>query len=108
MRLSFSSGIIILALAAPAFAQTAPVPGASNMLPDFYPQPKCEKPGTAPKSPGNGDNDAMMSYNVRVRNFNQKAMAFNLCLKAYVDAAQNDINAIQAIVHAAVAEANAH
>jgi hypothetical protein len=100
---------IALALILPAAAQMAPLsPGGSNMPPDFYPQPKCEKPGTPPKSPGNGDNDAMMSYNVRVRNFNQRAAAFNLCLKAYVDAAQNDINAIQAIVHAAVADANAH
>jgi hypothetical protein len=39
--------------------------------------------------------------------FNDKAAAFNACIKTYVDGAQNDINTVQAVVHAAVVAANA-
>lgn len=104
---SFFHTLIIVALAGPASAQTAAPTVGSNMPPDFYPRPKCEALGKAPAKPGN-DPDAMNLYNMKVRVFNQKAIAFNLCLKTYVDNAQNDINAIQAIVHAAVADANAN
>jgi hypothetical protein len=48
----------------------------------------------------------MRAYNYKVKVFNDKAAAFNACMKAYVDNAQNDINAVQAIVHAAVADTN--
>lgn len=95
--------VVVMAFAGPAGAQTI---AGSNMAPDFYPHPKCEPTGKAPAKPGN-DPDAMNLYNMKVRVFNQKAIAFNLCLKTYVDNSQNDINAIQAVVHAAVAEANA-
>jgi len=94
------------ALAGPASAQALST-GGSNMPPDFYPRPKCEPAGSMPVRPGN-DPDAMEVYNMKVRTFNKKAAALNLCMKAYVDNAQNDINAIQKTVHDAVAQANAH
>ena len=91
-------------LPATALAQAA----CSNMPPDFYPHPACVKPDekTVGKSPGIQDQQAMLAYNLKVKNFNQRAAAFNLCLKTYIDNAQNDITAIQAMVHAAVVDAN--
>jgi len=91
-----------LSLTMPAMAESA----AGNLPPDFYPQPKCEKPQSPGKSPGVGDQNAMLAYNAKVRNFNKQAEAFNACMKDYSDKAQNDINAILATVRAAVAAAN--
>ena len=94
--------LTVAALAGPAAAQAQ----GSNMPPDFYPHPPCVKPDKGHLvQPGN-DVDARRVYNVRVKAFNDKAVAFNACLKTYIDNAQNDINAIQAIVHGAVADAN--
>lgn len=95
--------MVVMALAGSAGAQTI---AGSNMPPDFYPHPTCEPTGKAPAKPGN-DPDAMNVYNMKVRALNQKVIAFNLCMKVYVDNAQNDINAIQMMVRSAVAEANA-
>lgn len=96
--------LTIAMLAGPAGAEA---PG-SNMPPDFYPRPPCVKPDKGHLvQPGN-DVDAMRVYNARVKEFNDRAVAFNACLKTYINKAQNDINIIQAIVHAAVADANAH
>ncbi len=108
MRLHFPVLIIAL-LAAPAAAQPlAPSlsTGGTNMAPDFYPKPKCEPAGKVPVQPGNNP-DAMNTYNMKVRVFNQKVTALNICMKDYVDNAQNDINTIQKTVRDAVAEANA-
>lgn len=80
-------------------------PGGSNMPPGFYPGPRCEKPAPLPKPP-DVSSDAMAAYNARVRSFNQRAGAFNACMKTYVDNAQADIQRIQDIVHAAVSDAN--
>jgi len=102
--------VACVALAGPASAQALSTPlssGGTNMAPDFYPRPKCEPAGKAPVQPGN-DPDAMNVYNLKVRAFNQRVMAMNLCMKAYVDNAQNDINTIQKVVRDAVTEANAH
>ena len=98
-----------------AWAQT-PLPvtiargaaGGSNMPPNFYPAPACEKPDKQRLggAPGVQDQAAMRAYNFKVKAFNDKAAAFNACIKLYVDSAQNDINTIQTIVHAAVADAN--
>jgi hypothetical protein len=97
-------GVAFALLAGPAAAQA---PG-SNMPPDFYPHPPCTKPEKGHLvQPGN-DVDAMRVYNARVKEFNDRAVKFNACLKTYIDNAQNDINTIQAIVHAAVADANTH
>jgi hypothetical protein len=93
---------LLLSLTMPAMAESA----AGNLPPDFYPQPTCEKPQSPGKSPGVGDQNAMLAYNAKVRNFNKQAEAFNACMKDYSDKAQNDINAILATVRAAVAAAN--
>lgn len=96
--------VLALLVSAPALAQPAP---GSNMPPDFYPHSPCVKPGEMPKgAPGVQDQDAMMAYNLKIKAFNQRAGAFNACIKTYVDNAQRDIEQIQAIVRAAVTEAN--
>jgi hypothetical protein len=100
---------MVLALVGPAVAQPLSPSlstGGTNMGPDFYPRPKCEPAGAMPVKPGN-DPDALNVYNFKVRSYNQRITAFNLCMRAYVDNAQNDINSIQALVHDAVAAANA-
>jgi hypothetical protein len=93
-------------LAGAASAQTLSS-GGSNVGPDFYPRPRCEAPGPAPVSPGNNP-DAVTIYNLKVRTYNQRVAAMNVCMKDYVDNAQNDINTIQKTVKDAVAAANAH
>jgi hypothetical protein len=99
-RLTFAA---LLLWAMPAAAQAV----AGNLPPDFYPKPACEKPQNDNGSaPGVQDQQAMSAYNLKVRNFNKRAQAFNACMKDYTDRAQRDIDAIQAIVHAAVATAN--
>ncbi len=97
--------MMLLLLACPAQAQDAT---ATNMAAP-YPGPPCTKPdkNSLPKSPGVGDQAAMTSYNLRVRAFNEKAQAFNACMKVYTDNANADVRRIQEVVRAAVAEANA-
>lgn len=80
---------------------------AGNMPPDFYPKPSCEKPQSPGKPFDAQDQMTQLAYNAKVRKFNSQAVAFNTCMKDYNDRAQNDINAILATVHAAVAAANA-
>jgi len=93
----------LLLWAMPAAAQTA-----GNLPPDFYPKPACERPDKTAigGAPGVQDQQAMIAYNLKVRNFNKRAEAFNACMKDYTDKAQRDIDVIQATVHAAVAAAN--
>jgi hypothetical protein len=93
---------LLLLLAMPAMAQGL----AGNLPPDFYPQPKCEKPVPPGHPPEAQNQPAMQSYNAKARIFNKQAEIFNACMKDYRDRAQNDINVILATVHAAVAAAN--
>jgi hypothetical protein len=99
---------ISMALPVAAWAQT-PAAGHGNMPPNFYPAPSCEKPDKKRigGAPGVQDQNAMRAYNYKIKVFNDKAAAFNACIKTYVDGAQNDINTVQAVVHAAVVAANA-
>jgi hypothetical protein len=98
-------------------------PGQGNLPPGFYPKSPCIKPDksglgaaptrTDPRDPaGQGRHEGAPTtgagYNDRVAAYNAKANAFNDCMKIYVDKAQNDVRAIQDMVHAAVADANAH
>jgi hypothetical protein len=103
--------LLIATLAALPIAARAQPSAAerSNMPPNFYPAPSCEKPDKKHigGAPGVQDQNAMRGYNYKIKVFNDKAAAFNACIKAYVEGAQNDINTVQAIVHAAVAAANA-
>jgi hypothetical protein len=96
--------VALLLWAVPAAAQTV----AGNLPPDFYPRPVCEKPDKTAigSTPGVQDQQAMIAYNLKVRNFNKRAEAFNACMKDYTDKAQRDIDVIQAAVHTAVAAAN--
>jgi hypothetical protein len=111
-------------------AATAEVQGANrpsapavggNMPTGFYPDSPCLQP-VAPESPAAArdrqaalkrgsvkslQNAATEAYGLRVQKFNAQAAAFNVCIKSYVDNAQRDIQQIQNIVHAAVADANA-
>lgn len=104
MRMMILAALCTALLTTPAMAQET----ATNMAAP-YPGPPCTKPdkNSLPKSPGVGDQAAMTSYNLRVRAFNEKAQAFNACMKVYTDAANADIRRIQEVVRAAVAEANA-
>lgn len=97
--------LILAGLTVSAAAQPLST-GGTNMGPDFYPKPKCEPAGKAPVAPGNNP-DAMNVYNLKVREFNKRVTAMNVCMKDYVDNAQNDINSIQNTVRDAVASANA-
>jgi hypothetical protein len=97
--------VLALLLSTPVLAQPAP---GSNMPAGFYPKSPCAKP-VPPGKPAEAVNQsAMQIYNDKVKRFNGVATAFNDCTKAYVDNAQRDIAQIQAIVHAAVQDANTH
>jgi len=109
MQMFFALLIVAAVMAlAPASAQMPAAAAGSNMPPDFYPHSACVKPDkkVLGSAPGVQDQDAMRAYNYKVKRFNDEAAAFNACLKIYIDNAQNDIAAIQAIVQAAVADAN--
>jgi len=99
--------LIVFLAALPVAAQAQTMGG--NMAPDFYPHPACVKPDKTGlnSAPGVQNQDAMRAYNYKVKRFNENAAAFSACIKTYIDKAQNDINTIQAIVHAAVTDANA-
>jgi hypothetical protein len=95
--------------------------GGGNMPAGFYPDSPCIQP-VPPESPAAArdreaalkrgsvrslqNNAATEAYGIRVQKFNAQAAAFNVCIKTYVDNAQRDIQQIQGIVHAAVADAN--
>lgn len=96
--------------------------GGGNMPAGFYPRSPCIQP-VPPENPaaawdreaasrrgsvGSLPNDPRAeAYSLRVQMFNAQAAAFNVCIKTYMDKAQRDIQQIQDIVHAAVADANA-
>ena len=83
-----------------------PPPAAIGNLPaDFYPRSPCVKPDreSVGVQPVATDLTAMRAYNLKVGMFNQRAAAFSVCLKAYQDRAQHDIQEIQAAVQPAPA-----
>jgi hypothetical protein len=108
-----TQNILAVVNAAVADAQGTEAPAvpiaAGNMPAGFYPRSSCIKPDPAAlgKSPSVSDRQAMIGYNLRVETFNRQALAFNACIKAYVDNGQRDIAAIQNLVQAAMADANA-
>jgi hypothetical protein len=92
-----------------ADSAAAPVPAGEGNLPvGFYPKSPCAKPQAMGRPPELSNQAAMQAYNARVKTFNRNAVVFNACMKTYVERAQNDIKAIQDIVHTAVADANLH
>jgi hypothetical protein len=84
--------------------------GEGNLPVGFYPKSPCAKPDKqgVGKPPEPSNQPAMQAYNAKVGAFNRNAVTFNACMKTYVARAQNDIKAIQDIVHAAVVDANPH
>lgn len=101
MRRQVGAIAILLALTIPVAAQTQQPPAAqaaapgSNMPKDFYPRASCVKPqkvrkdGTPRTAAGSARAWAPMT-NVDVEQFNAQAVAFNLCIKLYVDSARLD------------------
>ena len=106
-------------------AQKADIPFATavggNMPAGFYPRSPCIQP-VPPENPAAArdreaalrrgvrslpDDPRAAAYNLHVKTFNTQVTTFNVCIKTYMDNAQRDIQQIQSIVHAAVADGNA-
>jgi hypothetical protein len=81
----------------------APPAAIGNLPADFYPRSPCVKPDreSVGVQPAMTDLNAMRAYNLKVEIFNQQAAAFGVCLKAYQDRAQHDIEAIRSAVEPA-------
>lgn len=98
--------LTVCAAAQPAVAQSAP---GSNMPADFYPHSPCIKPqkvrkdSTARTSGGSAQAWAPM-VNTDVDQFNNLALAFNACIKLYVDNARLDMQQILDVVNAPAAQ----
>jgi hypothetical protein len=96
---------LILALTVPSAAQTQPTLAApvsvagSNMPANFYPHSPCLKPqkvkadGTPRTAAGSAQPSAPIA-NVAIEQFNAQAVAFNACIKLYVDNARLDMQRI--------------
>lgn len=109
---------ILLALTVSAPAQTVQSPAAqtavaapgSNMPADFYPHSPCVKPqkikrdSTARTSGGSAQPSAP-TVNTDAEQFNQLVLAFNACIKLYVDNARLDTQRMLSVVNATSAEA---
>jgi hypothetical protein len=61
-----------------------------------YPDPDCTKPQVNLVKPGAWNNsEAVDSYNLKVRRFNQAVTAYDSCMHAYIDKANGDVKVIQ-------------
>ena len=109
----FIASLLALCLPAAVQAQTLPpeMPtSGTNMPPDFYPRSPCIKPakvekdGTARTSSGSAQYWAPTDVNAEVAKFNKAALAFNACIKLYVDKARLDTQNILGVVNAATAD----
>src|SRR5207253_10657449 len=75
MRSAMIRRILLAALmASPAQAQAPVMSNGTNMPPNFYPAPSCEKPDKKRLggAPGVQDQDAMRAYNYKVKIFNER------------------------------------
>jgi hypothetical protein len=116
--------VLSVANAAAAEVQGAnspsPPAGGGNMPAGFYPNSPCIQP-VPPENPAAArDREAALRrgvrslpddpraavYNLHVKTFNTQVTTFNACINTYMDNAQRDIQQIQSIVHAAVADGN--
>jgi|SRR4051812_332338 hypothetical protein len=74
-----------------AGAQTTAQPDSAG-----YADPHCAKPQMNLVNPGVWNNsDAVASYNLKVKKFNQTVTAYDSCMHAYIDKANRDVKAIQ-------------
>ena len=60
-----------------------------------YPDPQCTKPQTDLVKPESGNSAAVGNYNAKVRKFNRDTAAYDVCLHAYIDKANGDVQRIQ-------------
>ena len=102
--------LILAMLLAPAAAQSqtqAVLPAeAGNLPPDFYTPSPCVKPDKrAVDTFVATDPQEAPVYNRKVAKFNQAAVAFNVCLKTYLDNSQHDVEQILSAVNTELAEA---
>lgn len=104
---------VLLALTVSATAQTAPTTQAtapgSNMPADFYPRSPCIKPqkvrkDSTARTSGGGAQPWAPMVNRDVEQFNQRVLAFNACIKLYVDNSRQDTQHILDIANAAAAQ----
>ena len=61
-----------------------------------YPDPQCVRPDLASIKPPASNNDAaqVSIYNAKVKTFNREAKAYNICIRAYVDSANQEVTRI--------------
>ena len=86
--------ITVLALslaihAGPALAQAADPASA-------WPDPQCRQPDLNDIKPPASNNDApaVSIYNAKVKSFNREALAYNSCIRAYVEAANQELKRV--------------
>ncbi len=60
-----------------------------------YADPTCVKPEAKLVAPSAMDQDAVLSYNGRVRRYNKQVADYSACMRAYIDKANADIKVIQ-------------
>jgi hypothetical protein len=68
-----------------------------------YADPACAKPEGKLIAPSAMDQDAVLSYNGRVRRYNKQVAEYSACMKAYIDKANADIKTVQANANAEMA-----
>lgn len=95
----FSSAVVVAGLCSPlAWAQTPDGAG--------YPDPQCKKPQVNMVRPptdetnrvdvrSRNDSDTMNRYNSKIKQFNTDLAAYNTCLHAYIDKANDDVKVVQ-------------
>jgi len=96
---------LLAMLSAAAWAQT-PEPSvlAGNLPPGFYIHSPCLKPDKPVGKPAYTDPQDVGVYNLRVMRYNKAVAAFTVCIKAYNENANRDIERILSLVNGAVAE----
>ena len=59
-----------------------------------YPDPQCSKPDLIKPPLSNNDTAQVSIYNAKVKTFNREAKAYNICIRAYVDSANQEVTRI--------------
>lgn len=62
---------------------------------ESYPAPQCTRPQIDLVWPESGNQAAVANFNVKVREFNRGAAAYDSCIHDYIDKANRDIQRIQ-------------
>ena len=106
MKRAAMGGLLALAMTGTGWAQPAAPAGeaAGNLPAGFYVRSSCLKPEKPAGKPVYTDPQDVAAYNFRVSRFNKAVAAFNICLKAYLENADRDVERILSVVNVAVAE----